>query len=330
MSETRPKRPTVFVTRHLPEPVEARMRELFDVTISPDDRQMSGDEIAAAAKDVDVLVPTVTDDIGADVIDALADLKLIANFGVGVDHINLDAAAKRGVIVTNTPGVLTEDTADMTLALLLSTVRRMRVGSQRLRKGEWSGWSPTAMRGTRIGGKALGIVGMGRIGSAVARRAQAFGMAVHYSNRHRMPEAVENMLGATWWDDLDAMLADVDVVSIHCPLTAETDGLFDAARLRRMKEGAYLINTARGEIVDETALIAALADGHLAGAGLDVFADEPNVPQALLDMHQVTLLPHMGSATFEGRQAMGAKVITNIRVWSDGHRPPDQVLEGFD
>ncbi len=323
-------RPKVFVTRRLPDQNEARMRDLFDVTLREDDRPLNADEMAAGMQDCDVFVPTVTDQIDAALIARAGPaLKLIANFGVGVDHIDLKAAHQAGIAVTNTPGVLTDDTADMTMALLLSVVRRMRPGVRAIREGHWEGWAPTSLRGTRIGGKALGIVGMGRIGRAVAARAQAFGMKVHYHNRHRLPDSVESALGATWWDDLDTMLPEVDVLSLHCPLTAETDRLMDARRLGLLGPHAYVINTARGEIIDEDALVAALAAEKLAGAGLDVFADEPNIPPALMDLDNVTLLPHMGSATFEGRRAMGEKVITNIQVWKDGHRPPDQVLEGL-
>ena len=330
MPETRLRRPRLFVTRRLPQATEQRMSDLFDVELRTGDEPLDAEAMIGGLQSCDVFVPTVTDDVSAALISrAGPDLKLIANFGVGVDHIDLAAAHRAGIMVTNTPGVLTEDTADMTMALLLATVRRMRVGEQRLRSGEWEGWSPTSMRGSRIGGRKLGIVGMGRIGGAVAHRARAFGMDVHYHNRRRMPEAAEAALGATWWDDLDAMLPEVDVLTIHCPLTVETDGLFGPERLSLLPDHAYLINTARGEIVDEAALADALKKGRLAGAGLDVFADEPNVPAALLELENVTLLPHMGSATFEGRRAMGDKVIANIRMWSDGHRPPDQVLEGW-
>ncbi len=306
------------------------MGELFQAVLRLDDAPLSAEAMLDGMKAADVFVPTVTDDVDAALIAAMPDsVRLIANFGVGVDHIDLAAAKKRGILVTNTPGVLTEDTADMAMALMMSTVRRMRAGGRLLRSGQWTGWAPTSLRGHRIGGKALGIVGMGRIGGAVAARANAFGMKVHYHNRSRMPEAAETALNATWWDDLDAMLPEVDVLTIHCPLTPETHGLIDARRLSLMKPEAYVINTARGEIVDEAALAAALRDGKLAGAGLDVFSDEPNVPDEILALDNVTLLPHMGSATIEGRRAMGDKVITNIRVWSDGHRPPDQVLEGW-
>ncbi|MEM8826426.1 MAG: D-glycerate dehydrogenase, partial [Pseudomonadota bacterium] len=272
------------------------MDDLFAARPRSDDAPLDRAALIAGLADVDVFVPTVTDDIDAGVIEAAGpELKLIANFGVGVDHIDLAAAHARGIIVTNTPGVLTEDTADMTMALMLATVRRMRAGETALRQGAWDGWAPTSLRGTRIGGLALGIVGMGRIGRAVAARARAFGMKVHYHNRRRLPPAVETGLGATWWDDLDTMLPEVDVLTVHCPLTPETDALFDTGRLARLRDDAYLINTARGEIVDETALAAALADGRLAGAGLDVFSEEPKVPPALLALENVTLLPHMGS-----------------------------------
>ncbi|MBZ6377323.1 D-glycerate dehydrogenase [Pacificimonas flava] len=331
MAHDRVPDPQIFVSRRLPDQTESRMSELFSgAQLRTDDRALERDELVARLQDVDVFVPTVTDTVDADVISRAGPrLKLIANFGVGVDHIDLKAAHDRGIIVTNTPGVLTEDTADMTMALILSVVRRMREAGRMLRSGDWAGWAPTSLRGRRIGGKALGIVGMGRIGGAVAARANAFGMSVHYHNRSRMAEAAETALRATWWDDLDAMLPEVDILTIHCPLTEETDGLIDARRLGLMKEDAYLVNTARGEIVDEAALAAALKAGKLAGAGLDVFSDEPNVPEALLALPNVTLQPHMGSATVEGRRAMGDKVVTNIRVWSDGHRPPDQVLEGW-
>lgn len=306
------------------------MRDLFDVRLREDDMPLDAAAMASGLQVCDVFVPTVTDEVDRGLIESAGDdCRLIANFGVGVDHIDLAAAYERNIIITNTPGVLTDDTADMTMALLLATVRRMRAGETCLRAGEWSGWSPTSLRGHRITGKKLGIVGMGRIGRAVAARARAFGMDIHYHSRRRAAASVEQELGASWWDDLDTMLPEIDILTIHCPLTKETDGLFGRERLSRLGDHVYLVNTSRGEIVDETALADALKKGDLAGAGLDVFADEPNVPDRLLELENVTLLPHMGSATFEGRQAMGDKVITNIRVWADGHRPPDQVLEGW-
>jgi glyoxylate reductase len=277
-----------------------------------------------------VLVPTVTDAIDEDVIEAAGDkLKLIANFGNGVDHIDLKAARARGILVTNTPGVLTDDTADMTMALILSVPRRLAEGEKLARSGEWRGWSPGAMLGHRIGGKTLGIVGMGRIGQAVAARARAFGLTIHYHNRHRLPEALEAELGATWHADLDEMLGGSDFVTIHTPHTDQTEHVIDARRLALFKPEAYLINTSRGTAIDEAALIEALESGRLAGAGLDVFEHEPAIDQRLLALSNVVLLPHMGSATYEARSATGERVITNIQHWADGHRPPDQVLEGW-
>lgn len=306
------------------------MAELFDVIFNTSDIAMSGSELAAVMADCDVLVPTVTDDINAGLIaKAPPRLKLIANYGTGVDHIDLVAARARSLIITNTPGVLTDDTADLAMLLILSVPRRTTEGTLLLRAGKWTGWKPCDVNGHRITGKKLGIVGMGRIGRAVATRARAFGLRIHYHNRKPLADAVEGMLGATYWDDLDAMLAAVDIVSINCPLTSETNRLFDARRIALIGADGYLINTARGEIIDEDALADALESGRLAGAGLDVFAEEPKINPRLLPLDSVTLLPHMGSATFEGREKMGHKVITNIRAWADGHRPPDQVLEGW-
>jgi glyoxylate reductase len=256
-------------------------------------------------------------------------LKLIANFGAGVNHIDLKAARARGIIVTNTPGVLTEDTADMTMALILSVPRRLAEGEKLIRSGAWAGWSPAAMLGHRIEGKRLGIIGMGRIGQAVARRARAFGLSIVYHNRHRLPEVVETELGARYEPDLDHLLADSDIVSIHCPQTPETENLIDARRLSLLGPHVYLINTARGSIIDEEALIGRLERGEIAGAGLDVFAHEPAIDPRLLALDNVVLLPHMGSATFEGREATGERTILNIRQWADGHRPRDQVFEGW-
>ena len=327
---SRSVRPKVVVTRRLPQAVETRMAELFDVDLNFTDVAMDQDALADACARADVLVPTVTDDITEAVLASAGPrLKLIANFGAGVDHIDLAAARARNMVVTNTPGVLTDDTADMVMALILSVPRRLREGEKLLRSGEWGGWSPTGMLGHRVTGKRLGIVGMGRIGQAVAVRARSFGLTIHYHNRRRLPAAAEGAIEATWWPTLAAMLARVDIVSINCPLTPETHHMIDDAALRLMQRHVYLINTARGEIVDEAALAAALARGGIAGAGLDVFANEPAIDQALLDAPNVALLPHLGSATFEGRRDMGEKVITNIRVWADGHRPPDQVLEGW-
>ena len=306
------------------------MAELFDVITNPADAAMNRDALTAAMADTDVFVPTVTDRIDAALIEgAGARLKLIANYGAGVGHIDLKAARARGIVVTNTPGVLTEDTADMAMALILATPRRLVEGDKLVRAGEWTGWAPTGMRGHRIGGKKLGILGLGRIGQAVAQRARAFGLQIHYHGRHRVPEVLEAQLGATFHADLDSMLSAVDILTIHTPHTPETDAAIDARRLDLLGPQGWLINTARGEIVDPEALVTALQTGRIAGAGLDVYAGEPAVDPRLVALDNVILLPHLGSATFEGRDAMGAKVILNIGVWARGDRPPDQVLEGW-
>jgi len=324
----RPRRPKVTVTYRLPPPVEARMRDLFDAVLRDDDRPLTRAELARAAADTDVLVPTVADAIdGALIAGAGERLGLIANFGVGTNHIDLAAARARGIPVSNTPGVLTDDTADTTMALILWTPRRFSDGERAIRDHAWAGWSPSAMLGHRVTGKALGIVGMGRIGRAVAARAGGFGVKVHYHNRHRLPEAAE--AGAIFHADLDAMLGAVDILSLNCPLTPATHHLIDARRLRLLPPHAYIVNTARGPLIDEAALADALGAGTIAGAGLDVFEAEPRIEPRLARLPNVVLLPHMGSATFEGRRAMGEKVIANIRAWADGHRPPDQVLEGW-
>jgi len=326
----RPSRPRIAVTRTLPQPVEGRMRELFDAVFNREDKAMDRAALAAAMADCDVFVPTVTDRIDAALIEGAPErLRLIANFGAGVNHLDLKAARARGILVTNTPGVLTDDTADMTMALILSVPRRLAEGEKLARSGQWSGWSPGAMLGHRIGGKTLGIVGMGRIGQAVAVRARGFGLTVHYHNRHRLPESVEQELAATWHADLDEMLAGSDFISIHTPHTDQTEQLIDARRLSLLKPQAYIVNTSRGSAIDETALIDALERGKIAGAGLDVFAHEPAIDLRLLALPNVVLLPHMGSATFEARAATGERVISNIQHWADGHRPPDQVLEGW-
>ncbi|GGO97841.1 2-hydroxyacid dehydrogenase [Stakelama pacifica] len=322
--------PRVLVTRRLPDPIEARMRELFDMVGNPDDLPMDADALARAAADCDVLVPTVTDRIDADVIAAgKGRLALIANYGAGFNHIDMAAAKAAGIVVTNTPGVLTDDTADLAMALILAVPRRMTEGERMLRAGEWSGWRPTGMLGRRIGGRKLGIVGMGRIGQAVAARARAFGLSIHYHSRHRVPDVLEAQLGAVWHADLDAMLAAVDIVSIHTPHTSDTEMLIDARRIALLGNHAFVINTSRGAIIDQDALIEALEQGRIAGAGLDVYTNEPAVDPRLIALPNVVLTPHLGSATVEAREGMGAKVITNIRVWADGHRPPDQVLEGW-
>ncbi|GLV25021.1 2-hydroxyacid dehydrogenase [Sphingobium sp. Cam5-1] len=326
----RPAKPRVVVTRRLPPNVEARMAELFDTVFNVGDVPMDRTALTRAMAQCDVLVPSVTDQIDAALIDLAPErLQLIASFGSGVDHIDLSAARRKGIIVTNTPGVLTEDTADMTMALILSVPRRLAEGEKLVRSGTWSGWSPSGMLGHRIGGKKLGIIGMGRIGRAVARRATAFGLSIAYHNRHRLPFEVEQELHATWHADVDTLLSECDIVSINCPLNADSRGMIDARRIALMRSDAYLINTSRAEITDEPALISALAEGRIAGAGLDVYAHEPAVDPRLLALSNVVLLPHMGSATFEGRDATGARVIANIRSWADGHRPPNQVLEGW-
>jgi glyoxylate reductase len=326
----RPARPKVIVTRELTDGVMARMEELFDATLNRTDQAMGRAALEAAIADTDVLVPTITDTIDADLIaKAGKSLKLIANFGVGIDHIDLHAARERGIIVTNTPGVLTDDTADMTMALILSVPRRLGEGEKLVRARSWDGWKPSGMLGHRVNGKTLAIIGMGRIGRAVARRARGFNLNILYHNRHRLPESVEAELGATWYGDLDAMLPKADILSINCPHTDETHALLNAERIAKLPSHAYVINTARGEVIDEEALIKALEAGKIAGAGLDVYVGEPDVDARLLNLSNVVLLPHMGSATYEGRTAMGEKVIANIRAWVDGHRPPDQVLEGW-
>ncbi len=324
------KKPLVVVTRKLPAVVETRMRELFDARLNIDDTPMSQAALVEAVKIADVLVPTVTDRIDAGLIAQAGDqLRLIASFGNGVDNIDVASAVQRGITVTNTPGVLTDDTADMTIALILAVARRIAEGARVIPDDEWSGWSPTWMLGRRISGKRLGIVGMGRIGQAVARRAAAFGLSIHYHNRRRLDARIEEKLDATYWDSLDQMLARMDVVSVNCPHTPATYHLLSARRLKLMKPDAILVNTARGEIVDESALARMLEAGELAGAGLDVFESEPAVNPRLLKLarnHRVVVLPHMGSATHEGRADMGEKVIVNIKTFMDGHKPPDRVL----
>ena len=322
--------PKVHVTRRLLPSVEARMSELFEVVLNSEDRPLSRDELIAAMQDADVIVPTVTDRIDAALLEAAGDrLGLIANFGAGTEHIDLAAARARKVIVTNTPGVFTDDTADLAMMLILSVPRRLGEGSQLIRDGRWTGWTPTAMLGHCIGGKRLGIVGMGRIGQAVAHRARAFGMEVSYHNRHRLPLSFESMFGARYEPDLEVLIAESDVITLHCPAGAATHHLINAQRLASMKPSAFLINTARGDLIDEAALISALSIGQIAGAGLDVFANEPKIDPRLIALPNVITLPHLGSATIEGRAHAGEKVIANIRFWADGHRPPDQVLDGW-
>ena len=322
-------KPIVAVTRKLPGGVETRMRELFEARLNADDQEMPAAQMIAAAAGAQALVPTVTDTIDAGLIAALPDsIRLIANFGVGVNHIDLDATAGRGIAVTNTPGVLTDDTADLAMALLLTVPRRLAEGERLARSGGWRGWTPTFMIGQRVTGKKLGIIGLGRIGQAVARRARGFGIAIHYHNRKPVDGAIETEMDATYWEDLDRMLAEMDLISIHCPQTPETVHLLSAARLDRLQPHAVIVNTARGGIMDEEALAERLADGRIAGAGLDVYEHEPIIYPRLLLLDNVVLVPHLGSATQEGREAMGGKVIINIQAFADGHTPPDLVIPG--
>ena len=324
------QRLSVVVTRRLPEPVETRMKELFDVELRDTDTKMTREELAAAARRADVLVPCVTDQIDAGLIGQAGDkLKLIANYGAGVDHIDVATARQRGILVSNTPGVVTEDTADMTLALILAVTRRIPEGLALMQAGKWEGWSPMAFLGGRLGGRRLGILGMGRIGQAVAVRARAFGMQVHYHNRRRLRPEIEADLDATWWESLDQMVSRMDILSINCPHTPSTYHLMNARRLKLMKPTAVIVNTSRGEVIDENALTRGLRAGELSGAGLDVFEHGHEVNPRLRELPNVVLLPHMGSATLEGRIEMGEKVIINIKTFADGHRPPDQVVPGM-
>jgi len=325
------KKPLVVVTRKLPDSIETRMRELFDARLNLDDTPMTAEQIAEAMRTADVLVPTVTDHINESILKAEdCRVRLIANFGNGVDNIDVAAAHTRGITVTNTPKVLTEDTADMTMALILAVPRRLIEGSLILTEGRnWPGWSPTWMLGHRIGGKRLGIVGMGRIGQAVARRARAFGLQIHYHNRRPVAPQIAEELGATYWESLDQMLARMDIISVNCPHTPATFHLLSARRLKLIRKDAYVVNTARGEIIDEDTLVKLIEAGEIGGAGLDVYENEPAVSPKLVRLAKagkVTLLPHMGSATIEGRVEMGEKVIINIRTFLDNHKPPDRVL----
>ena len=320
-------KPRVVVSRKLPDPIETRMMELFDVQLNLTDEAMSKADLIEAVKTADVLVPTVTDRIDAAILSQAAEnLKLVANYGTGIDHIDLATARQRGITVTNTPDVLTEDTADMTMGLILAVSRRLTEGERRLRSGDWHGWAPTSMLGHRIYGKRLGIVGMGRIGQALARRARGFGLSIHYHNRHKLHEEVEQELEATHWESLDQMLARMDVISVNCPHTPATYHLLSARRLKLLQGHAVIVNTSRGEVIDENALTRMLVAGEIGGAGLDVFEHEPAVNPKLVALDNVVLLPHMGSATFEGRIDMGEKVLINIKTFIDGHNPPDRVL----
>jgi glyoxylate reductase len=321
------RKPLVIVTRKLPEVIETRMMELFETRLNDSDAPWTKVELIEAVKSAEILVPTVTDRITSGVLaHANPNLRLIANYGTGVDHIDVEAAYARGITVTNTPGVLTEDTADMTMALILAVARRLVEGERLARSGDWSGWSPTSMLGHRITGKRLGILGMGRIGSAVARRARGFGLAIHYHNRRRVPEELESELEATYWDSLDQMVARMDIISVNCPHTPATFHLLSARRLKLLRPDAIVVNTSRGEVIDEAALARMLRSKEIAGAGLDVFEHEPAINPKLRELDNVVLLPHMGSATIEGRIDMGEKVVINIKTFVDGHRPPDRVL----
>ena len=326
MSQT-VKNPLVIVTRRLPETIEARMMELFETRLNEDDHVFSREELRDSMAEAEILVPTVTDQIDKSLIENAGNgLKLIASFGTGTDHIDISSAGERKIIVTNTPGVLTEDTADMTMALILAVSRRLAEGERMMRTGKWEGWAPTALLGHRIWGKRLGIVGMGRIGQAVARRARGFGLSIHYHNRHLLPEGFESELEVTYWESLDQMLARMDFISIHCPSTPATYHLLSARRLRLIQKGAYVINTSRGHAIDEAELTRLLEAGDIAGAGLDVYEHEPIINSKLLSLENTVLLPHIGSATLEGRIDMGEKVLINIQTFVDGHSPPDRVL----
>jgi glyoxylate reductase len=311
----------------LPEVVETRMSELFDVELRDEDRPMTKAELVSAMGRADVIVPCITDRIDGGMLGQAGEkLKLIANYGAGVDHIDVATARQRGVLVSNTPGVMTDDTADMAMALILAVLRRLPEGMAVMQEGRWDGWAPTAFLGGRLGGKRLGILGMGRIGQAVARRAQAFGMQVHYHNRRRLHADIEGPLEATWWESLDQMISRMDVISVNCPHTPSTFHLMNARRLKLMKRDAVIVNTSRGEVIDENALTRMLRAGEIAGAGLDVFEKGREVNPRLRELPNVVLLPHMGSATREGRAEMGEKVIINIKTFADGHRPPDLVV----
>ncbi len=322
------KKPHLVVTRKLPDAIETRMMELFDARLNLDDHPMSAGEMAEAVRGAQVLVPTVTDRIDAEIIAAGGEnLKLIANFGNGVDHIDLAAARQKGIAVTNTPDVLTEDTADMTMALIVMTSRQLPAGERLLRKGEWEGWAPTSFLGNRVNGKRLGIIGMGRIGQALALRARGFGLAIHYHNRHQVHPDLEAELDATYWESLDQMIAHMDILSVNCPHTPATYHLLSARRLKLMQPHCFIVNTARGSVIDETVLVGLLATGEIAGAGLDVYENEPSLNPKLMELDNVVLLPHLGSATLEGRISMGEKVIINVKSFIDGHPPPDRVLD---
>ena len=329
-TDDRPKRPNVIVTRRLPDAVESRMRELFSCRLNTTDAPFSKNDLIDAVQCADILVPTITDQITAEIIaEAGAQLKLIASFGNGIDHIDLSACRQKKITVTNTPGVLTDDTADMTMALILSVSRRINQGTALVKSGAWQGWCPTGLLGNRINGKHMGIIGMGRVGTALARRARGFGLSIHYHNRRQVTEKVEQELEATYWENLDQMLEHVDIVSVNCPHTEDTHHLLSDDRLRRLKPSAILVNTSRSKVIDEDALVRVLEKGAIFGVGLDVFEQTPAINPKLKDLENVVLAPHMGCATTESRQAMGEKVIINIKAFCDGHMPPDRVVEGL-
>lgn len=323
-------KPTIIVTRKLPQEIEDKMSKLFRVTLNKDDHVFTRDELISAVKTADILVPTVTDKIDSQILDHAGEhLRLIANFGVGVDHIDLKTAQTKRITVTNTPRVLTEDTADIAMTLLLSIMRRTTEGERHLRAGKWEKWAPTGMLGTRLSGKKLGIIGMGRIGQALAERAKAFGLEIHYHNRSQIDEQTEASLEATYWQSLDQMITQMDVISLNCPSTPDTHKIMSRRRIGLMPKHGYLVNTARGDVIDENALIEALEVRSIAGAGLDVYENEPNVNKRLLELENVVAVPHMGSATEEARHAMGEKVLINIKTFVDGHSPRDRVLAGL-
>lgn len=320
-------KPLVIVTRKLPAAVEKRMQELFNVKLNEDDHPFSREELRVAVEEATILVPTVTDKIDADIINAAGpSFKMIANFGVGINHIDLMAARNRMITITNTPGVLTEDTAEMAFSLMLGIMRRVNEGERMLRAGKWQGWAPTDMHGTRLFGKKIGIIGMGRIGQALAKRAKAFGMEIHYHNRNQIDQELDTEFDATYWQSLDQMITQMDVISLNCPYTDETHHLMNNHRLGLMQKHAYIINTARGEVIDEKSLIKKLSSGDIRGAGLDVYENEPHLKAEFLNLENVVLAPHMGSATTEARQAMGEKVILNVKTLLDGHSPRDRVI----
>ena len=321
------KKPTVFITRKLPTKIETRMMELFDTTLNETDVLLSEEQLINVFKTYEIIVPSIADKISAKVLaDSGDNLKLIANFGAGTDHINLEAAKNKNIIVTNSPGLLANDTADLIMSLLLALPRRLYEGSKLVAEGNWNGWSPTKMLGKRIYGKRLGIIGMGRIGQAVAKRAKSFGISIHYHNRKQLPSDIEQLFEATYWSSLDEMIKRMDIISINCPLTKDTKKLMSKERLELMTKDSYLINTSRSEIIDEEALFYLLKNNKIAGAGLDVFRRQENGNSKLLEAPNTILIPHLGSATIEGRIEMGEKVIINIKTFIDGHNPPNRII----